>query len=234
MSEWRVIIDTDRPTRQQMPCDETLAQEGLPSVRLFTWNVPAISLGWKQPVPEWVGSRRTALEWVERPTGGGIAFHGSDLSVAVVLPRRAGEALSSVMCAIGRSAVELCRSYGVEAMLSLDEQAHERVTYCLTQATSYAVMIGRNKVAGFALRRYPESWLVQGSLLVQPLPHALVNAIPNDVVDQLHAQAISLSEASGIELAPVDVAHRWAAQWSTWYGRTRSREACEVEASHAM
>jgi len=200
-----------------MVLDERLANEAKLAVRVFTWDPPALSLGFKQTVPDWLDRIRwqaAGLELVERPTGGGIAFHGSDVSISVVAPRRPGgrspHALASTVC---ESAIRLCQAYGLEATAQLMCGQASRVTYCLTQPSPYAVFICGRKVAGFALRRFPDSWLVQGSLLVRPLPAALAGALPQDVRDQLAKRAVALSEASGKWMDEADVTQRWAAQW---------------------
>ena len=210
------LTDHALSAMEHMATDERLALEARPNVRVFTWNPTAISLGFKQEPPAWLEEARwkdSGLELVERPTGGGIAFHGSDVSISVVAPRRPGvspHALASTVC---DSATRLCHAYGLEAVAELTTAQSARITYCLTQPSPYAVFLAGRKVAGFALRRFPNSWLVQGSLLVRPLPAALAEALPQGVRNQLAQRAIALSEVSGKWMDEADVAQRWAAQW---------------------
>ncbi len=91
----------------------------------------------------------------------------------------------------------------------------ERITYCLTEPSSYAVLLNERKVAGFALRRYPESWLIQGSLLVNPIPGKLTEALPSDVVQSLRERAISLSQHTITQ--EQEVMERWADHWTVWW-----------------
>jgi len=199
-----------------MAFDERLALEARPNVRVFTWNPPAISLGFKQAPPAWLEEARwrdAELELVERPTGGGIAFHGSDVSISVVVPRPSCPPISSVMRVVCESAKRLCGAYGLEATSVFTVPQAERVEYCLIQPSPYAVFLAGRKVAGFALRRFPNSWLVQGSLLVRPLPAVLAEALPRGVRAALEERAVSLSEASGKWVDEADVAQRWAQEW---------------------
>ncbi len=227
-STWRVLCDQNfRSAHEQMAGDERLAHEAQPTVRIFRWSRSAISLGWKQPVPPWVqipSWRAAGIEMVERPTGGGIALHGSDVSVSVVVPRALGIPLPSLMRAVGESAVQLCESHQADARLLLDVEAQERITYCLTESSPYAVMSHGRKVAGFALRRYPESWLIQGSLLVEPLAPALLNAMPDEMRDQLAKRAVALSGASEEQMTIASVMRRWAERWNAWW-MTAQRES---------
>jgi lipoate-protein ligase A len=156
------------------------------------------------------------VDWVERPTGGGLAFHGSDVSVSVVVPRALGLSLAQLMRAVGHAATQLCRSYGAEAVAS-DQPAQGPITYCLAEPSPYAITVGDRKLAGLAVRRYPESWLIQGSLLIQPVPDALRQVVPRDVLEVLARRAISLAEAVKAPMSERDAAHRWAGRWMEWW-----------------
>ena len=232
---WRIFIEEGLTACAQMARDVALAHEGRQTVRFFLWDPPAVSLGWKQPLPEWLsGAQRQAsgLELVERPTGGGIAFHGSDVSIAVIVPRAAGFRLSTLMRAVCESARRLCESYGAQATTLFDCSGTERVTYCLIQSSPYAVMIGFRKVAGFALRRYAENCLIQGSLLVRPIHSRLADVLPEDVTRKLAQRAVSLSEAGEVSLTPRGAAERWAANWSSWWSPQHREESDIV--GHAL
>jgi lipoate-protein ligase A len=217
-----------------MPIDVALAKRAEPAVRFFTWTPPGVSLGWKQPRPQWLNPdawRSAGLALVERPTGGGLAVHGSDLSVAVVVPRRPDLPLTALMRTVCESAARLCRSYGAPAEPLLDCPGAGRITYCLTEMSSYAVMISGRKAAGFALRRYPESWLIQGSLLVRPVPGGLEQALPSPVRGAYAARAVPLSEAAGRPVRATAAAERWAGEWIWWWNEALSQE---LSLAHAV
>ena len=218
---WRILIDdAARSAAEQMAVDCALAEEAVPTVRLFRWHPPAVSLGWKQLRPEWLDSAAwvaAGLDAVERPTGGGVAFHGSDVSISVTMPRAENVSLRALMDAVCRSAVSLCRSCGAGASALPDALARNRIAYCLTETSPYAVLIEGRKVGGFALRRFPRSWLIQGSLLVRPLLDMLADALPNELLHAVRDRAIALSEASTEVVEGSVIAQRWAASWSVWW-----------------
>lgn len=219
-SEWNVLFDEPRPAADQMAFDERLARLAMPVARLFTWSPPAVSFGFKQPRPAWAG-----MELVERPTGGGIAFHGSDVSISVTIPRSLAHPLDAIMRSIGRSAVRLCGAYGVDAVSIGEVPAQKRIDYCLTQPNSYAVRVGQRKIAGYALRRFPDSWLIQGSLLVRPLPDALARRLPQALVAALERQAVPLLEASRHDVSERDVARCWSERWVSWWAPEKKEQA---------
>jgi len=215
--EWRVLLDGPRPAAAQMRFDERLIRLGVPTVRFFTWHPPAVSLGFKQTPPEWLTPSQWSaqgLELVERPTGGGMAFHGSDVSLSVVVPRASAVPLELIMRTVCQSAVQVCRAFGAEATALIDVQTEGRITYCLTQPSPYAVLIGARKVAGFAVRRYPDGWLIQGSLLVRRLPGLLARALPSDLLQRVEREAMPLCPFGGT--TEREVAREWAERWRSW------------------
>lgn len=219
-AKWRVMLGGADSARDQMALDAALAQEGRLTARIFLWPKPAVSLGLKQARPAWLETAPwtgSGCESVVRPTGGGLAVHGSDVSLSVVVPREAGLSLRQLMATAGASAAALCRSYGARADSIVDAEAPGRVTVCLAEPSPYAVTVGGRKIAGFALRRYPESWLIQGSLLVAPLPPALSRALPGTMVRELAARSVPLSQAAGQAIQPGHAAARWAREWAAWW-----------------
>ena len=228
-NKWRVIVDeTPHSALEQMAVDRALAEEAIPTVRFFCWDSPAVSLGWKQPHPEWLASRAwlaAGCERVERPTGGGLAFHGSDLSISITVPRAEPMSLHALMDAVCGSAVALCRSYGADAYSPSDALNGRRIAYCLTETSPYAARIGAQKVAGFALRRFPRSWLVQGSLLVRPISDTLARALPPELLDSLRDRAVALSETATERVDEPAAAHRWAASWFAWWAEPLGRNS---------
>lgn len=243
MSEWRVLLDGPRPATAQMACDERLISLGMPMVRFFTWHPPALSFGFKQSPPEWLRLSpwsAKSLELVERPTGGGMAFHGSDVSLSVVVPRASTVPLEFIMRAVCQSAVRVCHAFGAEATALVEVQTEGRITYCLTEQSPYTVLIGARKVAGFAVRRYPDGWLIQGSLLVRRLPASLARALPEHLLQRIERDAIPLdevlvSDTSRRETNLRSVRHRsviseravarhWSQRWSEWWEKASQVE----------
>src|SRR5437867_4217598 len=69
-----------------MAIDETLLKSvAVPSIRFYRWQSPALSFGYFgrfADVAIYAGERDLVRRW----TGGGIVFHGDDLTYSIVTP----------------------------------------------------------------------------------------------------------------------------------------------------
>src|SRR5947207_4428455 len=73
-----------------MAADEALLQSALagkPSLRLYGWSEPTVSLGYFQPEAVRREDPRLAqLPYVRRPSGGGTLVHHHEVTYALALP----------------------------------------------------------------------------------------------------------------------------------------------------
>src|SRR5882762_10992875 len=83
MTPWRLLIHGAASPARNMAVDEALLREVRePVLRIYEWDVPAISLGYFQP-----GAFAGERPFVRRYTGGGIVDHAHDVTYTIVLPR---------------------------------------------------------------------------------------------------------------------------------------------------
>src|SRR6184192_4575412 len=69
-----------------MAIDEALLEAAkVPSIRFYSWQSPALSFGYFgkfRDVVDYVSTRDLVRRW----TGGGMVFHGEDLTYSIVIP----------------------------------------------------------------------------------------------------------------------------------------------------
>jgi lipoate-protein ligase A len=69
-----------------MAIDEALLESlTLPAVRFYRWQSPALSFGYFGRFAD-VASYQSERDLVRRWTGGGIVFHGEDLTYSILIP----------------------------------------------------------------------------------------------------------------------------------------------------
>jgi lipoate-protein ligase A len=148
-----------------MAIDEALLREVRgPVLRLYAWNVPAVSLGYFQPaalVPE-------GRPFIRRYTGGGLVDHARDVTYTVVLPRsHPWMELSAPesYCIIHRGVQAALAACGIVSELTPQASATESEA-CFQKPVRFDVMAAGSKLSGAAQRRTREGLLHQGSILL--------------------------------------------------------------------
>jgi len=159
----------DIPSRSaalNMAIDEALLEVATaPSIRFYRWDHPALSFGYFGKFAE-VATYSTERDLVRRWTGGGIVFHGDDLTYSIVIPaadpafsessmsiyEKIHNAIRAALAADGRS-VELAMNGTPKISDS-----------CFANPVRADVLSNGRKVAGAAQRRTRRGLLQQGSI----------------------------------------------------------------------
>ena len=205
---WTIRRLDGRTAAEQMAIDERLAAAAQPTFRLFRWSRPAVSLGLKQAPPSWICASQLSahgIDVVRRPTGGGAALHGSDLSFSVVEPLSAGWRIGGLVETVAHRVSCGLRTLGMWVEWQREDESAGRIIYCLTEPSPYALMVGERKLGGMAIRRTRASWLIQGSILMRPLPDVFRAVMPEAVRAAFETHAISVEDARGARVSDEDV-----------------------------
>jgi lipoate-protein ligase A len=174
---WRLLRDGAADGPWNMGVDEALlasaAHGGPPSLRLYGWRGPWLSLGYgQQLLPE----RRRACEAVgvgvvQRATGGLAVLHGADLTYCVaapegVLPRD----LAGSYGLLAGALLEGLRRLGVTARCVARSQAVGESFDCFASSGLHEIVTEGGKLCGSAQRRVRGAVLQHGSLRLGPDP----------------------------------------------------------------
>lgn len=204
----RVIHDqTPRSAAMNMALDEALLQTAtVPTFRFYRWDHAAVSFGYFGSVAdvESLIDRDVVRRW----TGGGIVYHGQDLTYSMVIP--ASERLSTkssmaIYQKIHEAVRDVLIAGGIDAELSsngttLSERALEDRTSsptrhaigaCFANPVAADVLVHGRKVAGAAQRRSRLGLLQQGSLQNIVINQEFVGALPNALAKLNEAQCLA-------------------------------------------
>ena len=172
------LNNTAHSAAMKMAIDEALLEQAVvPSIRFYRWHFPALSIGYFgrfAGVASYAGTRDLVRRW----TGGGIVFHGDDLTYSIVIPvndAAFGESSTSIYEKVHRALVDALSVSGKRAVVAggVDPGAIAVATRAAVSAGSYScfanpvradVMIDGRKVAGAAQRRTRCGLLQQGSI----------------------------------------------------------------------
>jgi len=119
---------TPRSAEINMAIDEALLETAkIPSIRFYRWNSPALSFGYFGRFAD-VAPYAAERDLVRRWTGGGIVFHGEDLTYSIVIPANDaafGESSRSIYEKVHSALCEALNGIGRGAKLSASAALYE-------------------------------------------------------------------------------------------------------------
>jgi lipoate-protein ligase A len=171
---------TPRSSAMNMAIDEALLEYAtIPLIRFYRWQSPALSFGYFGRFTD-VASYQCERDLVRRWTGGGIVFHGEDLTYSLVIPTSDtafAESSMSIYEKIHRALCDALSETGwravVAGVVDSDPGSATVATRTGISDTGYScfanpvradVMIDGRKIAGAAQRRTRRGLLQQGSI----------------------------------------------------------------------
>ncbi len=198
----RIIHDQPLSGPDNMARDEalmTLVGEGAsrPTLRLYQWDCPTISLGYFQPFAEYeaLPKRLRALPTVRRLTGGGAILHDQELTYSLALPvndplvKGSANRLYELM---HEAVIRSFRDMGIQASpcgTSDDSTPTRGPFFCFARRHCFDVIVGGDKIVGSAQRRTRLAILQHGSIVtadefdVQSTSQQ--NPLPKDAIEKL-------------------------------------------------
>jgi len=165
MQPWRLLEHGEGSPAYNMAVDEALLREvQAPVLRLYRWNIPAVSLGYFQPAV----LAPVARPFVRRYTGGGLVDHAHDVTYTVVVPREhpwmelsAPDSYEQIHLGV-QAALAAC---GIVSELTPTASSAESDA-CFQKPVRFDVVAADAKLSGAAQRRTREGMLHQGSILL--------------------------------------------------------------------
>jgi lipoate-protein ligase A len=177
---WRLIDSGPENPYYNMAVDEALLThaKGLPVLRFYRWDPPAVSIGYFQSEEDLADAVRTGYPLVRRITGGGAICHEGDLTFSVVALHRAiprgGSLIGSYRILHGAIATGLGKLGLTVASRGAEPAATgcERHPFCFERTADFDLVFRGKKLVGSAQRREEEAFLQHGSIPICPNPFA--------------------------------------------------------------
>ncbi len=188
--QWRLILDPPMRGKENMEkdlelMDEVVAGESPPTLRLYRWSPPAVSLGYFQDEDEVVdmeACRKAGIDVVRRPTGGRAVLHDQELTYSIVVPEahpfiNKGGVIDAYR-SISRGIVTAFNLLDIVASLTPEEHSRGGLApgSCFDSATAYEIQVDGKKVVGSAQLRRDGIVLQHGAILFK-LPLELYQTV---------------------------------------------------------
>jgi lipoate---protein ligase len=167
---WRLIRDSSHDAYENMARDEALLLSGTPTLRLYSWSPPAVSIGYFQSYEREADD--SVCPVVRRITGGGAVYHDKELTYSFVVPERYVE--SDIIGSYGQicgAVVRGLKKIGLDARFSPIND----------------ILVKGRKISGSAQTRRSGIVLQHGTILLE-LPDDMFRAL------RVSAQKIAVKE----------------------------------------
>lgn len=178
MKPWRLLYTPPSTGAWNMAADEAILEhtqrgEAKPTLRLYSWNPPCLSLGHAQSFKDVDVERLHAQGWdvVRRLTGGRAILHTDELTYSVTgsadEPVLSGGILESYN-RLAQALLHAVESLSVPVEINEEASHASSVTYpnpvCFEVPSTYEITVNGKKLIGSAQARKKEGVLQHGSL----------------------------------------------------------------------
>jgi lipoate-protein ligase A len=221
INTWRLIKNEAMSGAQNMAIDESILEAvsaGIapPTLRLYAWSPPYVSLGYAQPYEDLAIERIRSRNWsvVRRPTGGRAILHTDELTYSVIAPSDHPDLTGGVIASYQRLSQALLRSLiniGLKVTVSPEVQLseQERVNpVCFEVPSSYEIEVAGRKLLGSAQVRRRNGVLQHGTLPLTGDITRICDALRYEnedarrsAKDRVRSRAASVSELLGTQIS---------------------------------
>ena len=178
--QWRFVNTGRSSAASNMAIDEAMlltheAGVSPPTLRVYSWEVPTLSLGYAQKTSREVNlaaCQQHGVALVRRPTGGRAVLHDQEVTYSVVLPTALAHGhntLTEHYRLIGAALVAALQRLGVPVHLErLQRRSHPRreipSSACFAALARYELSVNGKKIVGSAQKRLQRSLLQHGAV----------------------------------------------------------------------
>ncbi|MBK7454484.1 MAG: lipoate--protein ligase family protein [Anaerolineales bacterium] len=222
MTNWRLLYTPPSTGAWNMAVDESILEhihrgEALPTLRLYSWNPPCLSLGHAQSFADVDMERVKAHGWevVRRLTGGRAILHTDELTYSVTGASEEPVLSGGVLESYNRLAQALL--YAIRELglpVEIKEHANEPAALnlnpvCFEVPSTYEITVEGKKLIGSAQARKKEGVLQHGSLpLTGDLTRICLALVFKDEPAREHAAQRLLARATTVK-SVIDVEPDW-------------------------
>ncbi|UTJ05929.1 lipoate--protein ligase family protein [Arcobacter roscoffensis] len=170
-SSFRVIINSQNLAKVNMCKDEALIknfnESSSPILRIYHWS-KSITIGISQDIKDYSYLNDFSEDIAKRVTGGGVLFHGHDLSYSLVLPSsyfkdyKIKESYEKICYFL----INFYKKLGLDANYAKDiEDVNlSKNEFCQVGFEAYDILIDKDKIGGNAQRRTKRLVFQHGSI----------------------------------------------------------------------
>ncbi|NQY94979.1 MAG: lipoate--protein ligase family protein [Campylobacteraceae bacterium] len=174
--QFRLILSSTQSARLNMATDEALVkayeEDDMPILRLYSWE-KSFTIGVSQKFSTYEHLEEYNKNYAKRITGGGVLFHGHDLSYSLLIPVSFMKNLTvkesyEKICTF---LLEFYKRLGLKAIYAKDDESISlsKSEFCQVGFEAYDILVNGIKIGGNAQRRTKKLIFQHGSIPIKPV-----------------------------------------------------------------
>ena len=216
---WRYIEEGLNGGAYNMAVDAAMLQccepdSGTPTLRLYGWETPTLSIGYSQPVGREIDRSRLVeqgIPWVRRPTGGRAILHEQELTYSVVAPVSHplfSGGLKTTFSAISEALLKGLTELGLDhAQVNREKKANPEPGLrsspsCFALLNHCEITVDGRKLVGSAQRRTQTAFVQHGSVLIH-INRPRLNSVLKFADDYQRARNLEVLQQNIVTLSEV-------------------------------
>ena len=234
---WRLLTTPPAHGAWNMAVDEAMLEAVIqgasrPTLRLYAWKPPCLSLGHAQPFKDVDMARLQQRGWevVRRMTGGRAILHTDELTYSVTGPENEPRLTGSILESYSRLAQALLVAVHdlglpVEMKEGKADASGQINPVCFEVPSTYEITVGGKKLIGSAQARRKEGVLQHGSLPLSGDLSRICQALTfpdeaarEDAIQRLLARATTVESVLGREVTWDTAAQAFVRAFETQLG----------------
>jgi lipoate-protein ligase A len=180
--------------------------------RIYLWDTFSITYGLFVHPQSWIHTEvcdSLGVSVVKRPTGGGILFHGGDISFSLFFPvshRLYAVSLEERAHWINKKLLQALAPWLPMTGISQDAVQGSHINICMLQQGPLDLIWKGRKIVGAAQRKCANGILHQASIFVHPfLWSDISKVISNETIPMMQSTCISLEEIISSSIRNEDI-----------------------------
>ncbi|MCK5139155.1 MAG: lipoate--protein ligase family protein [Thermodesulfovibrionia bacterium] len=219
-STWRYLDTGFLSGYENMAIDEAVfksCQQGksLPTIRLYGWTPPAVSLGYFQKAEKSVNleaCKRRGVDVVRRLSGGRAVLHDRELTYSLICPEKTppfGNTILETYKTISMCLISALKNLNLDAKWVTSKDKHssfrhlnDKTVSCFSSPSWYEITVEGKKICGSAQKRGGGVWMQHGAILLEHDIEMLVEVLKSgkskqEFMDEIFSSTTSINNHLG-------------------------------------
>ena len=186
-------------------------EKSLPTIRLYGWTPPAVSLGYFQKAENAINfeaCKRRGVDVVKRLSGGRAVLHDKELTYSLICPEGTppfGKTILETYKTISMCLISALKNLNLDVKWVTSKGKHssfrhlnDKTVSCFSSPSWYEITVEGKKICGSAQKRGGGVWMQHGAILLEHDVEMLVEVLKSgkskkEFMDEIFSSTTSIN-----------------------------------------